>query len=65
VPRKSIPAHGRASVFLTAIGGGLAIGVISRSGSILGYILQPWVESSGQRERSEGIGLHDWDVFQC
>jgi hypothetical protein len=28
VPLKSIPAHGRAFVFLTAIGGGLAVGVI-------------------------------------
>ena len=27
VPLKSIPAHGRAFVFLTAIGGGLAVGV--------------------------------------
>jgi ABC-type uncharacterized transport system substrate-binding protein len=29
VPLKSIPVHGRAFVFLTAIGGGLAVGVIN------------------------------------
>ena len=28
MPLKSIPVHGRAFVFLTAIGGGLAVGVI-------------------------------------
>jgi hypothetical protein len=38
VPLKSIPAHGRASVFLTATGGGLADGV---SQVILAHLIPP------------------------
>ena len=34
VPLKSIPAHGRAFVFLTAIGGGLAVGVKLEAGEL-------------------------------
>ena len=41
MPLKSIPAHGRAFVFRTAIGGGLAVEV-TRSNSLVNQTTENW-----------------------
>ena len=58
MPLKSIPAHGRAFVFLTAIGGGLAVGV----NDTVVLVAVGIVQRETRLNQELGGGLYDYDL---